>query len=105
MAGVYEKTLDRESAYEKLTGRATTNMSDKASPHEDASQVNTDKASEGGGFLGSVVGGLGSIFGGGSKGSRMTPGEQMVKSAASAIGREVGRQVLRGVLGSIFKGR
>jgi uncharacterized protein len=35
----------------------------------------------------------------------MTPGEQMVKSAASAIGREVGRQVLRGVLGSIFKGR
>ncbi len=111
VAGVYEKTLDRESAYEKLTGRATAQMADKASPHDagsaqaDASQANTDKASEGGGFLGSVAGGLGSIFGGGSKGSRMTPGEQMVKSAASAIGREVGRQVLRGVLGSIFKGR
>ena len=105
VAGVYEKTLDRESAYEKLTGRASTQMADKASPHEDAPQTNADKASEGGGFLGSVVGGLGSIFGGGSKGSRMTPGEQMVKSAASAIGREVGRQVLRGVLGSIFKGR
>jgi DNA helicase HerA-like ATPase len=111
VAGVYEKTLDRESAYEKLTGRAATQMADKASPHDvanaqaDASQANTDKASEGGGFLGSVVGGLGSIFGGGSKHSRVTPGEQMVKSAASAIGREVGRQVLRGVLGSIFKGR
>jgi uncharacterized protein len=114
VAGVYEKTLDRESAYEKLTGRAAAQMADKASPHEssaaspasnDGSETNADKASEGGGFLGSVVGGLGSIFGGGSKGSRMTPGEQMVKSAASAIGREVGRQVLRGVLGSIFKGR
>jgi DNA helicase HerA-like ATPase len=100
VAGVYEKTLDRESAYEKLTGRADAQM---------PSEATADKASEGGGFLGSVVGGLGSIFGGGSKsgskGGRITPGEQMVKSAASAIGREVGRQVLRGVLGSIFKGR
>jgi DNA helicase HerA-like ATPase len=96
VAGVYEKTLDRESAYEKLTGRAAAQM---------PSEATADKASEGGSFLGSVVGGLGSIFGGGSKGGRMTPGEQMVKSAASAIGRELGRQVLRGVLGSIFKGR
>lgn len=104
VAGVYEKTLDRESAYEKLTGRAG-QMSSKASPHEEASQATADKASDGGGFLGSVADGLGRIFGGGSKGSRMTPGEQMVKSAASAIGREVGRQVLRGVLGGIFKGR
>lgn len=114
VAGVYEKTLDRESAYEKLTGRAGTQMADKASPHEAnpaspagnvGSEANTDQASEGGGFLGSVVGGLGSIFGGGRSHTRMSPGEQMVKSAASAIGREVGRQVLRGVLGSIFKGR
>ncbi len=111
VAGVYEKKLDRESAYEKLIGRAAAQMPDKASPHQqvhaggNASQTNTDKASEAGGFLGSVVNGLGSIFGGGAKGSRMTPGEQLVKSAASAIGREVGRQVLRGVMGSIFKGR
>ena len=105
VAGVYEKTLDRESAYEKLTGRATAQMSAKESPHADALEATTDKASEGGGFLGSVVGSLGNIFGGGSKSNRMTPGEQMVKSAASAIGREVGRQVLRGVLGGIFKGR
>jgi DNA helicase HerA-like ATPase len=105
VAGAYEKTLDRESAYEKLTSRAAVQISTKESPNADAVEANTDKASEGGGFLGSVVGGLGSIFGGGSKGSRVTPGEQMVKSAASAIGREVGRQVLRGVLGSIFKGR
>ncbi len=112
VAGVYEKTLDRESAYEKLSGRAAAQMSEKESPHaaphatEGAgSEAIADKASEGGGLLGSVVGGLGSIFGGGSKGSRVTPGEQIVKSAASAIGRELGRQVLRGVLGSIFKGR
>jgi uncharacterized protein len=107
VAGVYEKLLDRESAYEKLTGRAAEQMASKASEHglSTGSQAHADKPSEGGGFLGSVVGGLGSIFGGGAKSSRMTPGEQMVKSAASAIGREVGRQVLRGVMGSIFKGR
>jgi uncharacterized protein len=65
VAGVYEKTLDRESAYEKLTGRAAAQMSASSSPHEpsaassagnDGSQANTDKPSEGGGFLGSVVG-------------------------------------------------
>ena len=54
---------------------------------------------------GGILDSIGNIFGGGARGTRMSPGEQMVKSAASAIGREVGRQVLRGVLGGIFGGR
>jgi hypothetical protein len=32
-------------------------------------------------------------------------GEQLIKSAASAVGREVGRQIIRGVLGGIFGGK
>ena len=43
-------------------------------------------------------------MGGGARRTRASAGEQMIKSAASSIGREVGRQVIRGVLGSIFGG-
>ena len=116
VAGVYEKTVDRASAYEKLKGRtgekldnaatANTQSPSTASPPADSKTDNSpsmlDKANDAGG---GILGSLGSIFGGGSKSSRMTPGEQMVKSAASAIGREVGRQIVRGVLGGIMGGR
>jgi len=46
---------------------------------------------------------LGSVFGGGSP-RRQSAGEAMVKSAARAVGSEVGRQIIRGVLGSILGG-
>ena len=114
VAGVYEKTADRESAYEKIKGRTAEKLDNAAQtvPHKQADSNASagatdgpsmlDKAKEAGGGL---LGSLGNIFGGGSRGSRMSPGEQMVKSAASSIGREIGRQVLRGVLGSIMGGR
>jgi hypothetical protein len=57
-------------------------------------------------LLDSLGSSLGSIWlWGGGNGRRTSAGEQLVKSAASAIGREVGRQVIRGVLGGIFGGR
>ena len=37
--------------------------------------------------------------------SRQTVGEAAMKSAARAVGSEVGRRVIRGVLGSIFGGK
>ncbi|MGH8631050.1 MAG: helicase HerA-like domain-containing protein, partial [Burkholderiales bacterium] len=37
-------------------------------------------------------------------GRRQSAGEAMVKSAARAIGSEVGRRIIRGVLGSILGG-
>jgi hypothetical protein len=43
-------------------------------------------------------------MGGGRSRSRASVGEQLIKSAASSIGREVGRQIIRGVLGSILGG-
>ncbi len=106
VAGVYEKTVDRESAYEKLKGRTAANMATESQAKEAAKEI----AKEAGNAAGSEASGgfldnLGSIFGGGAKRTRASAGEQLMKSAASSIGREVGRQIIRGVLGGIFGGR
>jgi predicted lipid-binding transport protein (Tim44 family) len=91
VAGVYEKTQDRESAFEKLAQRTQEKQAQQA-------QETQAQQKESGGLLG----GLGDILGGGSKRSRASAGEQLIKSAASSIGREVGRQIIRGVLGGIL---
>ena len=54
---------------------------------------------------GGILGSLGGLLGGGRSRTRMGAGEQLFKSAASAIGSEVGRQIIRGVLGGIFGGK
>jgi len=113
VAGVYEKTLDRESAYEKLKGHAAARaeqadeqkkMEAKTPPAQSRGAAAEAAADEGGGLLGSLGSGLGGLLGGGG-GRRTSVGEQLFKSAASSIGREVGRQIIRGVLGGIFGGR
>ena len=106
VAGVYEKELDRDSAFESLKGRTTTRLdqtstSTASSSAPAANGAPAEAPSSGGGFFG----GLGNLIGGGASRSRASAGEQLFKSAASAIGREVGRQVIRGVLGGIFGGR
>ncbi len=111
VAGVYEKTLDRESAFEKIKGRTDTRAA-QAGQSENANKASTTAASggaaaapaAGGGLLDSLNSGLGSLLGGGG-GRRTSAGEQLFKSAASSIGREVGRQIIRGVLGGIFGGK
>ncbi len=111
VAGVYEKTVDRESAFEALKGRtqsktpaASTAGADAAAPRSRAGRTAPtpapEAAPEGGGILDSI----GDMLGGGARRSRASVGEQMIKSAASSIGREVGRQIIRGVLGSILGG-
>ena len=107
VAGVYEKTLDRESAYEVIKGRTQTQMATPDAARDKArgmqQQAPTPASDDSGGFFGT----LGGLLGGGSgtPRTRATAGEQLVKSAASAIGREVGRQVIRGILGGIFGGK
>ena len=100
VAGVYEKTLDRDSAYEKLKGHAAARATQSDSKSASTAQA---PAAQGGGMFDSISSGLGSILGGGG-GRRTSAGEQLFKSAASSIGREVGRQIIRGVLGGIFGG-
>ncbi len=107
VAGVYEKTVDRESAYEKIKGRTAENMAGETDALQKGKEIAKEagkSAADGAGeeVSGGWLGGLGNILGGGAKRTRASAGEQLIKSAASSIGREVGRQIIRGVLGGIL---
>jgi hypothetical protein len=73
--GHYEKMVDRESAHEMLKARAP--------------QAEQPSAKTAGSSWQSEAGGLFDAMG---------------KSAARAIGSQVGREIIRGVLGSLFGG-
>jgi hypothetical protein len=116
VAGVYEKGVDRESAFEALKGRTQSRMAPAAT--QDSAPTSAPAAARAPSVRGtpaavqeapaaperSMLDGLGDLLGGGTRRTRASAGEQMIKSAASSIGREVGRQIIRGVLGSIFGG-
>ncbi len=97
VAGVYEKTVDRESAHEMLTQRASATAATEAQARAQAAKPEAEVDSGFGGMLGGLFGS------GGSK--RESPVQAMVKSAARSIGSSVGREIIRGVLGSILKSR
>jgi hypothetical protein len=81
LAGHYERAVDRESAYEILKSRAEkTAVEQQAAAEEKASR----KAEAGSGRQGVV--------------------EAFVKSTVRAIGSQLGREILRGVMGSILGG-
>jgi DNA helicase HerA-like ATPase len=126
VAGVYEQVVDRESAYEKIKGRAAASptsapgsgsgsgsgsrsMSDEAS---DAFKQGAGEAARGaatkaaGQAAGSAGGWLGDLAGSVLKGSGRSDSilETVAKSAARTIGSSVGREIIRGVLGSILGG-
>ncbi|WP_288012478.1 helicase HerA-like domain-containing protein [Diaphorobacter sp.] len=101
VAGVYEKVVDRESAYEKLKGR-TEQMAAQA--QDDATSGKAAPVDEGGGLLG----GLNDVLFGstGPRGGRRDGlAQTMAKSAVRTMGTTLGREILRGVLGSVFGGR
>lgn len=90
-AGRYDNMVDRESAHELLQARAEKVAAEvaadnrmkeleKAARRYDA--ASTPRAS-----------------------NRQTLGEAIVKSAARSISSNLGKQIVRGILGSIFKGR
>lgn len=108
VAGIYEKTVDRESAYERLKGRAAAAGSESAgssaAPRGSASPANAP-ASEASG--GGMFGGLGDILFGSTGprgGKREGLAESMAKSAVRTMGTTVGREIIRGVLGSLLGG-
>jgi DNA helicase HerA-like ATPase len=135
VAGVYEKTVDRDSAYEKLKGRIATSAAADADSSTSSSAQSTSASSnewgnsagnksaapstsqpdypqqapaqeEGGGIGGVFSDMFGNLFGG-DKGIKRKDNvaETMVKSAVRTIGSQVGREIIRGVLGSILKKR
>lgn len=81
LSGQYDQTLDRESAYEVLLKRAEKNS---AESKDDNIQSSRKKKT--------------------SKGrQRQSVFEAMVKSMARTVGSQLGRQLLRGVLGALVK--
>ncbi len=77
--GHYEKTVDRESAYEKLKTRAEQKQTEPRQETQQRRAAQPKSQTEQ--LLGAAV-----------------------KSAAHAIGSQLGRQIIRGVLGSLFGG-
>jgi DNA helicase HerA-like ATPase len=98
--GHYEKSVDRESAYERLKGRAQTSPAPQPSASGQPPPVPQYSAPAQSSWTDAV----GSILGGFSGGGRQGLAEAMAKSAARAIGSQVGRQIVRGVLGGILGG-
>ena len=104
LAGHYEKTVDRESAYEKLQMRA----GEKTAGAPDATPGASVPAPAQDSFFKQVMGSIGSIFKppiGPRGGVHDSMATTMAKSAARAAGSQVGRQIIRGVLGGMFGGR
>jgi DNA helicase HerA-like ATPase len=96
VAQFYEKAVDRESAYERLTAA-----------HQAGAQPSASVSGE------KKPGFFESIFGGGASlpSSSRTRGRQpdsivnmMTKSAVRSIGSSLGREIIRGVMGSVFGG-
>ena len=109
VAGVYEKAVDRESAYEKIKGRANAAAAEAqatAQPAPTAAGKAEAPAEAGGG--GGMFGGLSDmLFGstGPRGGVREGLAQSMAKSAVRTMGSTVGREIIRGVLGSLLGGR
>jgi DNA helicase HerA-like ATPase len=103
VAGTYEKTIDRESAYEKLKGRAAAGA-EAAEQAQASAPAKTGGATQGGG---GVLGGLSDVLFGSTGprgGHREGLAESAARSAMRSIGSSVGREIIRGVLGGIFGG-
>jgi DNA helicase HerA-like ATPase len=98
VAGVYEKVMDRASAYEILKDRAA---SAPDAPPAGRPGAPGAPAQEDGGIMGSLNE---ILFGstGPRGGKRDGLAQTMAKSAVRTMGTTVGREILRGVLGGIF---
>ncbi|ALD89998.1 DUF853 domain-containing protein [Cupriavidus gilardii] len=108
VAGTYEKAVDRESAYERLKGRAA--QSAEAQTGQDGAQNGGQAGGEPAQQQAGERGWLdeaGDLFGGLTRGTGKSGRgdsilESMAKSAARTMGSQVGRELIRGVLGSLL---
>lgn len=108
VAGVYEKTVDRESAYELLKGHTPSPngglAAGKSMGSLGTSGTEQTAKDEGGGLMAGVND---LLFGstGPRGGQREGLVQTMAKSAVRTVGTQIGREILRGVLGSLLGGR
>ncbi|MCF6236966.1 MAG: DUF853 domain-containing protein [Gammaproteobacteria bacterium] len=85
LGGRYDKTIDRRSAYEHLQERTQKQIEAAEAASELQKEMRVPAKKQGR--------------------KRQSIGEAFMKSAARAIGSRFGRQIVRGILGSIFRGR
>jgi DNA helicase HerA-like ATPase len=100
VAGIYEKEVDRASAYELLQERAG------AAEGQPVSSTNGGAAGQS--ASGGMLGGLNDMLFGtiGPRGAKHDGlAQSMAKSAVRTMGSTVGREIIRGVLGSLFGGK
>jgi hypothetical protein len=98
VAGVYDQAVDRESAYEKLMKAAIETTDDQEQMQ--AAGAAPPAGPVGPSILEQVVGGLG-----GRRTHRSdTVIEALTKSMVRSIGSTAGREIARGIMGSIFGG-
>jgi uncharacterized protein len=95
VGGKYDTSVDRESAFEILAQRAQTGAPNGPTPSGGATKP--DGASADGGWLGTAKD---MVFGTSRRQGLL---EAMAKSVARNAGGQLGRSILRGVLGSISK--
>ena len=97
VAGVYEKVVDRESAYEKLKAAHPPTAPSATNPGSVATSPVAAPAASGGGFFDSLFQKTS------ARGDSVAT--TMVKSVTRSMSSTVGREIVRGVLGSLFGGR
>ena len=109
VAGVYEKAEDRDSAFEKLKGRAESAAMAPGTVPAGSGSTTMGTPIGGGGPSpkedGGMMGGLSDVLFGstGPRGGRNEGlATNMARSAVRTIGSAVGREIIRGVLGGIF---
>lgn len=112
MAGKYATAIDRESAYEKLTARASADIvegADASAPAGDTAGAQKGTAPETSkqgkqAESGGVMGGLNDLLFG-STGPRGGKRDGVVQSVVKSTARSMARQLVRGVLGSLLGSR
>lgn len=90
----YDKTIDRESAFELLNKRAEQAAKEA---EEEAERVSKEKTASKKASAARRAKG--------SSSRRQSVSEAFVKSVTRTIGSQIGRKIVRGILGSLFKGR
>jgi DNA helicase HerA-like ATPase len=105
VAGVYEKEVDRESAYEILTARAEKVAEQQASSKAAATRAKEDAAAEKVRLAKEKARNAKSRKSKSSTRRSDSAMDAFVKSAMRSLGGQVGRKLIRGVLGSLFGGR
>jgi DNA helicase HerA-like ATPase len=103
----YANAIDRESAYERLKGRAEAAPASQSGKRgsrrrePEAAQVEEKSSTD---WSDVLIEGVGSVLTSKS-GRKDSVIESLAKSAARSIGSQVGREIVRGVLGSLLGGR